>query len=98
MTSTPTLVAGPEDDPFGLHLLEPPVEEPLLHLEVGDSVPEQTADPVGTLEDGDRVAGAGELLGTGQPGRARADDAPRSCRSAPRAAAARPSLRPRPCR
>ena len=88
----------PEDDPFGLHLLEPAVEEPLFHLEVGDSVAEQPADPVGTLEDGDRVAGAGELLGAGQPGRAGADDRDRLAGHAPRAAAARPSLRSRPCR
>ena len=96
--STPTLVAGPEDDPLGLHLLEPAVEVPLLHLEVGDAVAEQAADPVGALEDGDRVPGAGELLGAGQPGRARSRRPPRSCRSGPWAAGGRPSPRPRPGR
>ena len=87
MTSTPTFVARPEDDPLGLHLLEPAVEVPLLHLEVGDAVAEQAADPVGALEDGDRVAGPGELLGAGQPGRARADDRHRLAGRAPWAAA-----------
>ena len=74
VTSTPTLVAWPEDDALGLHLLEPAVEEPLFHLEVGDAVAEQAADAVGALEDGDRVAGAGKLLGAGQARRAGADD------------------------
>ena len=72
--STPDIRARAEDDPFGFHLLEPTVEVSLLHLEVGDAVAEQAADAVGALEDGDRVAGAGELLGAGQPGGAGADD------------------------
>ncbi len=88
----------PENDSFGLHLFESTVEEPLFHLEVRDSVTEQAADAVGSLEDGDRVARAGELLGTSQPGRARSRRPRPSCRSAPRAVAARPSLRSRPCR
>ena len=74
MRSTPTLTPGLEDDALGLHLLEPAVEVALLHLEVGDAVAEQAADPVVALEDGDGVPGPGELLGGGQPGRARADD------------------------
>ena len=73
--------AGLEDDPLGLHLLEPAVEVALLHLEVGDAVAEQAADPVGALEDGDRVPGPGELLGAGQAGRARSRRPPPSCRS-----------------
>src|SRR4051812_42469421 len=44
------------------HLLQPQVEMTLLHLELGDAVAQQPADPVRTLKDDDRVAGAGELL------------------------------------
>ena len=74
--------ARPEDDALGLHLAEPAVEVPLLHLEVGDAVAEQAADPVGALEDGDRVPGAGELL-RARPGRRGRSRRPRpSCRSA----------------
>ena len=66
--------AGPELGALGPHLVEAPLEVLLLHLELGDAVAQQPADPVGPLEDDDVVAGAGELLGCGQPGRARADD------------------------
>ena len=79
--------AGPEDDALGLHLREPAVEAPLLHLEVGDAVAEQAADAVGPLEDRDVVAGAGELLGGGQAGGAGADDGDRLAGRAPWAAA-----------
>ena len=59
---------------LGLHLVEATVEDRLLHLELGDAVAQQPAGLVGALEDGDRVAGAGQLLGGGEAGRARADD------------------------
>ncbi len=72
--------AGAEGDPLGLHLLEPAVEEALLHLEVGDAVAEQAADAVGPLEDGDGVAGARQLLGAGQARRGRSRRRPPSCR------------------
>lgn len=68
------LDAGAEAGALGAHLLDAPVDVPLLHLELGDAVPEQSADAVGALVHGDRVAGAGELLGGGQAGRAGADD------------------------
>ena len=90
--------ARPEDDALGLHLLEPAVEVPLLHLEVGDAVAEQAADPVGALEDGDRVAGPGELLGAGQARRAGADDRHRLARQDLGRLRARPSPRPTPGR
>ena len=57
-----------------LHLVQPPVEEALLHLELGDAVAQQAARLVVALVDGHRVAGPGELLGRGQPGRAGPDD------------------------
>ena len=53
---------------------EAPVEVALLHLELGDAVAQQAADAVGALEHDDVVAGPGQLLGGGQPGRAGADD------------------------
>ena len=62
-----------EDHPLGLHLGDPAVDVVLLHLEVGDAVAEQAADPVVALEDDDVVPGAGELLGDGQAGGAGAD-------------------------
>ena len=65
---------GAELGPLLSHLREPAVEDGLLELELGDAVAEQATDPLGPLEDDDLVAGAGELLGGRQPGRARADD------------------------
>ena len=65
--------AGAEDRALAAHLVEPPVEVRLLHLELGDAVAQQPADLVGPLVDGDGVAGPGQLLGGGQPGRAGAD-------------------------
>ena len=87
--------ARPEDDPLGLHLLEPAVEEALLHLEVGDAVAEQAADPVVALEDRDGVPGAGELLGAGQAGGAGADDGHRLAGPDLGRLRGRPSPRPR---
>ena len=46
----------------------------LLELHVRDAVHEQPADAVVALVDGDGVAGAVELVGGGEAGRARADD------------------------
>ena len=39
-----------ELDALGLHLLDAPVDQPLLHLEVGDAVAQQAADAVVLLE------------------------------------------------
>ena len=66
--------ARPEARALGLHLREPLVEVALLHLELGDAVAQQAADPVGPLEDDDGVTGPGQLLRGGQPGRTGADD------------------------
>ena len=60
---------GAELGALGLHLGEAPVEVTLLHLELGDPVAQQPADAVGPLEHDDVVAGTGELLGGGEPGR-----------------------------
>ena len=66
--------AGAEPGALGLHLGQPAVEDGLLHLELGDAVAQQAAELVVPLVDGDGVAGAGQLLGGGQAGRAGADD------------------------
>ena len=63
---------GPEDDAILLHHSKPPVDEPLLHLELGNAVAQQAADPVVALEHGHRVAGAVQLLGGGETRRPRA--------------------------
>ena len=63
--------AGAEDRALGAHLLQPAVQDRLLHLELGDAVAQQPADAVGPLEHDDLVAGPGQLLGGGEPGRAR---------------------------
>ncbi len=56
---------------LGDQLSEPLVDEVLRHLEVGDAVAQQAAEPVGALVDDDVVAGPGELLGAGETGRTR---------------------------
>ena len=66
--------AGPELRALGPHLGDPPLEVALLHLELGDAVAQQAADAIGPLEHDHGVSGPGELLGGGQPRRARADD------------------------
>ena len=73
-TSTPMLHAGAEHDALLLHQREPAIEDALLHLELGNAVAQQAADAIGALEDRHQVAGAVELIGGGEPGRARADD------------------------
>ena len=65
---------GTELGALGAHLFQAPVDVPLLHLELGDAVPQQPADAVVPLEHGDRVPGSGELLSSGQPGRPGTDD------------------------
>ena len=45
---------GDELHAFGRASVQPPVDEMLLHLEIGDAVAEQSADAVGFLEDRDR--------------------------------------------
>ncbi len=56
------------------HELQPAVDDALLHLELGNAVAQEAADPVVALEDGHQVAGAVELLGGGEARRAGADD------------------------
>ena len=64
---------GAELGALRFHLPEPPLEVALLHLELGDPVAQQAADPVGALEHDHVVTRARELLGGGETGRSRAD-------------------------
>ncbi len=70
----PDLGVGDESDAFGGHLIDAALDEFLVELHVGDAVHEQAADAVGALENGDQMAGAVELGGGAQAGRAGADD------------------------
>ena len=58
--------AGAERDAFGLHLLDAPVDQELLHLEVGNAVAQQAADTVTLFEQRHSMPGARKLLRTGQ--------------------------------
>ena len=72
--STPDLAVRRRTHALGGQLLEPAVEHVAVHLELGDAVPHQAADPAVPLEDGDLVPGPGQLLRGRQPGRPGADD------------------------
>src|SRR5690606_13341729 len=63
-----------EGHAFFPHLIETTIDDPLLHLELGDSVPEEPADPVVLLEDRYGMPGPSELLGSGKPGGTRSYD------------------------
>src|SRR5512145_977581 len=66
--------ARPELHALRAHLLQAPVDDGLLQLEVRDAVAQQAADAVGLLEHCDVVAGARQLLRARQPGAAGPDD------------------------
>ena len=68
------VVAGLEGDPLGLEQVDAPVDDPLLHLEIGDAVAEQATDAIRALEHGHAMSGAVELLRRGEPGGSGADD------------------------
>ena len=65
---------GEEGDALGAHLVEATIEDVFLKFEVGNAVAEKAADAVVLLVDGDRVAGATELLRGGEAGGSAADD------------------------
>ena len=58
-----------EGDAFRFHLLHAPVDDPLLHLEVGDAVAQQPAGLGVLFIDVHVVTGARQLLRGGQAGR-----------------------------
>ena len=53
---------GPKFHALGLHLLQPPINDPLFHLEIGDTIAQQPADAVRLLKNGHAMARARELL------------------------------------
>ncbi len=55
--------AALEDRALGLHLVDPAVQQGLVHLEVGDAVADEAAGAVVALVHHHLVAGAGQLLG-----------------------------------
>jgi hypothetical protein len=63
-----------EDDPFGFHLLDAPLDDAFFHLEVGNPVAQQPAGRGMLVVDAHLVAGARQLLRRRQAGGARADD------------------------
>jgi hypothetical protein len=60
--------------PSALHLLDAAVDDVLFQFEVGDAVAQQAADAIVFLIDGDRVAGAAQLLRCRQSGWTAADN------------------------
>ena len=78
------LAGGHETGSFALHLPHTAVDRRLVHLERGDAVAQQAAEPIVAFEHRDGVTGTGELLGRGQSRRPRADDGHRVTGSARR--------------
>src|SRR5690606_32035540 len=70
----PDVHTGAEFGALGSHLPEAAVQPPLLHLELGDAVAQQSTDAVRALVDHHAVPGPGQLLGSGQSGRPGTDD------------------------
>src|SRR5262249_17331355 len=64
-----------EADAAFLEKAPAPLHHMLLELEIGDAVDEEPADPVVAVVDMDLVTLAAQLLGGGEAGRPRADDA-----------------------
>ena len=60
--------AGAEFGALGPHLVQAAIQVALFHLELGNAVAQQPADPVGALEDRHLVSGPGQLLCGGQTG------------------------------
>ncbi len=90
------LVGRQEPGALGPHLLNPLVQHPLLHLELGDAVAQQAADAVVALEHGDVVPGPSELLGRRQAGGTATHDGHRPAGALGRQLRRRPALRPGP--
>src|SRR5579862_4061716 len=86
---------GDHLDTLRLHLLDAPMNEVLLQLEIGNAVHQQAADAIGSLIEGDGMAGARELLRASEAGRSRANDGHALARRARRGLRSDPSLGPR---
>src|SRR5439155_3069954 len=59
---------------LGNELLEPPIEDSFLELELQNAITKETADAIGALEDDDRVARTAKLLRRRKPRRPRSYD------------------------
>ena len=94
----PDVDAVADLDALGDELVEAPLDEPLLDLELGHAEPHEAAARLVALEHGDGVPGPGELLRAREPGRAGADHGDRAAGAMRPAAAARSSPPPRPGR
>ena len=60
--SFPIVDTGLELDALGFHLLQPTVDDPLFHFEIGNTVAQQAADAIGLLKERDAMARARQLL------------------------------------
>ena len=90
----PDLDLGAEGHTLGFHLLDTAVDQPFLHLELGDSIAQEAADAVTLFEQGDRMSDAGQLLRASEPGRPGADDCDRAAGPALRGLGHDPPLVP----
>ena len=68
------VAAGGERNALVAQQREAALEPALLDLEFRNAVAQQSANPIGALENGDQMAGAIQLVGGGQPRRSRSDD------------------------
>ena len=90
--STPISTPGRKMTPSCAMMREAAIEQPLLHLELGNPVPQQPADAIGALEHRHLMPGLVQLIGGRQPGRARADD--RDAPAGPHRPAASATIQP----
>ena len=84
--------ARPELDAFLFHQRQPAVQDPLLHLELGNAVAQQAADAIGLFEHRHEMTGAVQLLGRRQTRRTRSDDGDRLARADERRLRRHPSF------
>ena len=68
------LHSGNKTNPLGAQLLDPPLDDVLLHLEMWNAIDQQAAQTIGLFIDRHRVPGAAKLLRRGQSRRPGADN------------------------
>ena len=88
------LEVAAEDHTLALHLPDPPVDEVLFHLEVGNAVTQQAARTIRLFEHGGDMTGAGQLLRARQSRRAGAHDGNPLARASRRGLRGNPALVP----
>jgi hypothetical protein len=67
----------PKFCPFLFHLFDSAIDVTLFHFEFWDAVTKQTADPIGSFENDNRVASACQLLRSSEASWPAADDGDR---------------------